>query len=88
MSKFLELIGCIMMLITALFFAIVGIILAIEVYIDWLSIIFPDKLTRYIAFVASLFILGLVLYLLGKIINSLKIQRAKRSDRKHGLKTS
>ena len=78
MSKFLEIIGCIMMLITALFFAIAGILFAIKVYIDWLSIIFPNKLTWYIVFVASLFILGLVLYLLGKIINSLKIQRAKK----------
>ena len=88
MSKFLELIGCIMMFITALFFAIAGILFAIKVYIDWLSIIFPDKLTWYIVFVASLFILGLVLYLLGKIINSLKYKERKRSGRKHGLRTS
>lgn len=82
MSKFLEIIGSIMMLITALFFAIAGILLAIEVYIDWLSIIFPDKLTWYIVFVASLFVLGLMLYLLSKIIIFLKRQRAKKEWKK------
>ena len=82
MSKFLEIIGCIMMLITALFFAIAGIFLAIKVYIDWLSIIFPDKLTWYIVFVASLFVLGLMLYLLSKIIIFLKRQRAKKEWKK------
>lgn len=82
MSKFLETIGCITMLTTALFFTIAGILFAIKVYIDWLSIIFPDKLTWYIVFVASLFILGLVLYLLSKIINFLKRQIAKKEWKK------
>ncbi len=82
MSKLLDIIGFLMMFITALFFAIAGILLAIEVYIDWLSIIFPDKLTWYIVFVASLFVLGLMLYLLSKIIIFLKRQRAKKEWKK------
>ena len=82
MSKFLEIIGCIMMLITALFFAIAGILFAIKVYIDWLSIIFPDEVVRYVVFIASLFVLGLMLYLLSKIIIFLKRQRAKKEWKK------
>lgn len=82
MSKFLEITGCIMMLITALFFVIAGIFSAIKVYIDWLSIIFPDKLTQYIAFVASLFILGLVLYLFSKVIDLLEKRKVKKEREK------
>lgn len=82
MSKLLDTMGCITMLITSLCLVGIGICLVFKTYIDWLSIIFPDEVMRYIVFVASLFILGLVLYLLGKIINSLKIQRAKKEGKK------
>ena len=82
MSKLLDTMGCITMLITSLCLAGIGICLAFKTYIDWLSIIFSDKLTVYIVFVASLFVLGLTLYLLSKIINFLKRRREEKEWKK------
>lgn len=82
MSKLLDTMGCITMLITSLCLVGIGICLVFKTYIDWLSVIFPDEVMRYIAFVATLFILGLMLYLLSKIIIFLKRRRVKKEWKK------
>ena len=78
MSKSLSIIGGIMMLLTAICFVGVGIIFGVEIYVDWLSTIFPDKVHQYVVSLAIVFAIGLILYLLSEVFAFFEIKKAKK----------
>lgn len=78
MSKSLNLIGSIMMVLTAICFVGIGVIFGIEIYIDWLSAIFPDKVHQYVVSLAIVFVIGLILYLLSEVLTFLERRKIKK----------
>lgn len=78
MSKLLDTIGFLMMFITALCFVGVVICLGVKVYIDWLSAIYPARVHQYFVSLAIAFAIGLIFFLLSKVIDLLERRKVKK----------
>ena len=78
MSKLLDTIGFLMMFIITLCFIGVAICLGVKVYIDWLSAIYPDRAHQYFMSLAIVFAIGLIFFLLSKVIDLLEKRKVKK----------
>lgn len=82
MSKLLDIIGFLMMFITTLCFIGVAICLGVKVYIDWLSAIYPARVHQYFVSLAIAFAIGLIFFLLSKVIDLSQKRKVKKEREK------